>query len=354
CFNYHKTGHFARECRAQRNQDGRFKNQDNNRKQGNNKDTSSKAMLSIDGVGFYWSDMAEEQVQTNMALMTFSDSKENNDKACTKTCLKNYETLKKRCDGLIVKLNQTKFAAATYKRGLETVEEQLVTYKRMSEFKKVKQEKEGIEFKIEKFDNASKSLDKLRGSQITENSKKGLGYHVVPPPHHLIHNGPTKLDLSYSGRDEFKESEFKGCGPRDSKQESNTIHDQKSDDSKENSDDSFVKEQVSKDTSSFVESPLNEFDEGYVTFGEGAHDGRISGKDLLTKGFDAGRFKYLVSSSGPKCQDTILGDVEAQTRFEAASKQFNDPPLPRVNTLGGREDNIKLKELKEFCTKLSE
>ncbi|GKD14151.1 hypothetical protein Tco_1198558, partial [Tanacetum coccineum] len=38
-------------------------------------DTSSKEMLAIDGVGFDWSDVAEEQVQTNMALMAFSDSK---------------------------------------------------------------------------------------------------------------------------------------------------------------------------------------------------------------------------------------------------------------------------------------
>nr|GEX33688.1 hypothetical protein [Tanacetum cinerariifolium] len=73
------------------------------------------------------------------------------------------------------------------------------------------------------------SLDKLIGSQITDDSKQGLGYHVVPPPHPLIYNGPIKLDLSYSGLDEFKEPEFKGYGPRD----------------------------VSEDTSSFVESPLN-------------------------------------------------------------------------------------------------
>nr|GEV16541.1 ribonuclease H-like domain-containing protein [Tanacetum cinerariifolium] len=51
------------------------------------------------------------------------------------------------------------------------------------------------------------------------------------------------------------------------------------------------------------------------------------------------------SGCGPRCQDTILRDVEAQTRFEAASIQFNDPPLLRVNTLGCGEDNIKLKEL---------
>ncbi|GJY07419.1 uncharacterized mitochondrial protein-like protein [Tanacetum coccineum] len=73
CSNCHKMGYFARECRAPRNKEGQFRNQDNTRKHENNEDTSSKAMLAIDGVGFDWSDMAEEQVQTNMALMMFSD-----------------------------------------------------------------------------------------------------------------------------------------------------------------------------------------------------------------------------------------------------------------------------------------
>ncbi|GJX04271.1 ribonuclease H-like domain-containing protein [Tanacetum coccineum] len=52
CFNCHKMGHFSRECKAPRNKEGPFKNQDNTRKHGNNEDTSSKAMLAIDGVGF--------------------------------------------------------------------------------------------------------------------------------------------------------------------------------------------------------------------------------------------------------------------------------------------------------------
>ncbi|GKD13224.1 hypothetical protein Tco_1197631, partial [Tanacetum coccineum] len=60
------------------------------------------------------------------------------------------------------------------------------------------------------------------------------------------------------------------------------------------------------------------------------------------------------SGSDPRCQDTILGDAEAQTRFETAFKQSNDPPLSRVNTLRSGENRLQLKELMELCTKLSD
>ncbi|GKF56406.1 hypothetical protein Tco_0166746 [Tanacetum coccineum] len=45
---------------------------------------------------------------------------------------------------------------------------------------------------------------------------------------------------------------------------------------------------------------------------------------------------------------------DAQTRFEFASKQSNDPPLSRGYTLGSREDSMKLLGLMKLCTKLSD
>ncbi|GJS07296.1 hypothetical protein Tco_0364092 [Tanacetum coccineum] len=59
------------------------------------------------------------------------------------------------------------------------------------------------------------------------------------------------------------------------------------------------------------------------------------------------------SGSGPRRQDTILGDRPAQTRFERLSKQSNDLPLSRVDTLGSRDDSMKLNELMEIYTRLS-
>ncbi|GJV38472.1 uncharacterized mitochondrial protein-like protein [Tanacetum coccineum] len=58
--------------------------------------------------------------------------------------------------------------------------------------------------------------------------------------------------------------------------------------------------------------------------------------------------------SGPRCQDTILGDVNAQTRFEITSKQSIDPPLSRGYTLGSGEDSMKLIGIDEIFPKFAE
>nr|GEV05018.1 hypothetical protein [Tanacetum cinerariifolium] len=198
-----------RECRSPRNKESRPRNQDSSRKIVNMEDTSSKAMVAIDGVGFDWSYMADDEAPTNMALMAFSDSE---------------------------------FDLATYKRGLAYVKEQLVFYKenkvmfcdhitvlkrdasfRDSEInaliEKLKKEKESNQIKIDNFKNAFKSLDKLIGSQITDNSRIGLGftsYNVVAPPPRGLFAPPT-IDLSNSSLVEFQHPKFKGYGPKDSK-----------------------------------------------------------------------------------------------------------------------------------------
>ncbi|GKA31808.1 putative ribonuclease H-like domain-containing protein [Tanacetum coccineum] len=113
-----------------RHQESRPRNQDSLRKTVNVEETSSKAMVAIDGAGFNWSFMADEEVLTNMALMAFSDLNVLNDKTCSNTCLKNYETLKTQYDSLRVEFNKFEFDLANYKRGLASVEEQLAFYKK--------------------------------------------------------------------------------------------------------------------------------------------------------------------------------------------------------------------------------
>ncbi|GKF08269.1 hypothetical protein Tco_0042493 [Tanacetum coccineum] len=101
-------GHFAKECRAPKNKDGQF------RYQGNNEDTSSKAMLAIDVVGLA---NVEEQ------LITY-------------------------------RKNEVLFSkeVAVLKREVACKDYEMNVLK--SEFEKVKQEKEGIEFKIKTFDKS--------------------------------------------------------------------------------------------------------------------------------------------------------------------------------------------------------
>nr|GEX64295.1 hypothetical protein [Tanacetum cinerariifolium] len=214
CFTCHKMGHFARECRSPMSQENRPMNQDISRKTVIVEDTSSKVMVAIDGAGFNWSYMADDEVPTNMALMAFSELEVHTIKTCSNTCLKSFKTLKTQYDNLRIEFNKSEFDLATYKRGLASVEEQLVFYKK-NEVMFCDQ----LAIKIDNFENASNSLDKLIGSQITDNSKIGLGFTsyniVAPPPTGLF--APPTIDLSSSGLKEFKQPEFESYGPKASK-----------------------------------------------------------------------------------------------------------------------------------------
>ncbi|GKA57313.1 hypothetical protein Tco_0756501 [Tanacetum coccineum] len=116
-------------------------------------------------------------------------------------------------------------------KGLESVEEKLEVYKEnksiylqdikglkfeihigeitIRELRKkleiVQKEKDGIQLNVDKFEHASKSLNKLIECQIVDNCKKGLGYenyNAVLPPYTGNFMPPTP-DLSFTGLDEF-------------------------------------------------------------------------------------------------------------------------------------------------------
>ncbi|GJW95067.1 ribonuclease H-like domain-containing protein [Tanacetum coccineum] len=102
---------------------------------------------------------------------------------------------------------------------------------------------------------ANMALMAFTDSEVTDKSKKGFGYNVVPSPHPLILNRPTPLDLSYTGLEEFKQPEVNEYGPRDSSLKPTTVCDRESDNSKENTDDSLTQQPKTVTTSS-VMSPL--------------------------------------------------------------------------------------------------
>nr|GFB43831.1 hypothetical protein [Tanacetum cinerariifolium] len=71
CYNCYKRGHFARECRASRNQDNKHK--ESTKKNVPVEIPASRALVSCDGLGRYdWSDHAEEG--PNYALMAYTSS----------------------------------------------------------------------------------------------------------------------------------------------------------------------------------------------------------------------------------------------------------------------------------------
>nr|GEZ04827.1 retrotransposon Orf1 [Tanacetum cinerariifolium] len=76
-YNYHKRGHFAKEYRAQRNQD--FKHKESIRRSVPVETPASIDLVSCDGLGGYdWSDQAEEG--PNYALMDYTSSSSNSKK----------------------------------------------------------------------------------------------------------------------------------------------------------------------------------------------------------------------------------------------------------------------------------
>ncbi|GKA58281.1 ribonuclease H-like domain-containing protein [Tanacetum coccineum] len=213
CYNCHKRGHFARECRAPRNQDN--KNKESSRRSVPVETSTSTALVSCDGLGGYdWSDQAEEG--PNYALMAYSssssDSEVSNDSNCSKSCMETVKLLKSQNDQLLRDLEKSSLMVLGYKTGLESVEEKLEFYKKnesvyveninslkwdiqvgeitirelRKKLEKIQKEKDSIQFNVDKFENASKSLNKLIECQIVDNCKKSVTMKNIMQ-FHLLH-----------------------------------------------------------------------------------------------------------------------------------------------------------------------
>ncbi|GJZ81112.1 uncharacterized mitochondrial protein-like protein [Tanacetum coccineum] len=221
-----------------------------------------------------------EEEWPNYALMAFSsDSEVSNDSICSKSCLKTIESLKSQNDQLLKDLKKSELMVLGYKTCLESVEEKLEVYKAnesiylqdikglkfeihigeiaigelRKKFKIAQKEKDGIQLKVDKFEHASKSLNKLIECQIVDNFKKSLGYenyNVVPPPYTGNFMPPTP-DLSFIGLDEFvNKPVVKNCKAMSSEEEPKVV--------RKNDDALIIEEWMSDDEKEDVSQPKTE------------------------------------------------------------------------------------------------
>ncbi|GJW22654.1 putative ribonuclease H-like domain-containing protein [Tanacetum coccineum] len=183
CYNCHKRGHFTRECRAP----WENRNKEPVRKNVTVETTETKALVAQDGIGYDWSDQAEEG-PTNFALMAYtssgSSSSDSEVSTRSKACLKSYkaglESVEARLD--VYKKNEVVFEEDIKILKLDIKLRDNALTELRKKFEKAKKERDNLKLTLEKFENSSKNLSKVLEIQVNDKHKTGEGYHAVPPP----------------------------------------------------------------------------------------------------------------------------------------------------------------------------
>ncbi|GJW94608.1 putative ribonuclease H-like domain-containing protein [Tanacetum coccineum] len=190
CYNCHKNGHFARECRAPRNQENRGR--ENSRRNVTVETPPENALVAQDGIGGYdWSYQAEEEHPTNYALMVHTSSG-------SSSSLDSEEIGKSRKKRDELKITLEKFQNSS--KSLNNLLESQVIDKFKTGLRYNAASSTTASPAVESFVNSSEMLE----NQEYNKSKSDKGYHVVPPPYtgNFI---PFKPDLMLM--DEIVESE---------------------------------------------------------------------------------------------------------------------------------------------------
>ncbi|GJS89866.1 ribonuclease H-like domain-containing protein [Tanacetum coccineum] len=182
CYNCHKTGHFARECRTKGNQDSRsrdawnFGNKDGRR---SGKQEDSKALVTIDGEGVDWTSHSEEE--EDYALMACNSSGSDTEREQLSDAsreIKAYTQGLKKVEAQLVAHQQGQLwyeeKIRFIKIDLDDKTDVLTYHKKL--LAEAQKEKEDFKAKVEKWHNSSKNLGKLLNTQMSANDKFGLGY----------------------------------------------------------------------------------------------------------------------------------------------------------------------------------
>nr|GEZ59813.1 ribonuclease H-like domain-containing protein [Tanacetum cinerariifolium] len=131
CYNFHKKGHFARECRSPKDTRRNDAAEPQRRNVSVETSTSNALVSQCNGVSSYdWSFQAEEE-PTIYAFTTFSSSWSSSDNevvSCSKACIKAYATLQSHYVKLKEDYRKSQFDVILYQTGLESVEARLLVY----------------------------------------------------------------------------------------------------------------------------------------------------------------------------------------------------------------------------------